>query len=92
MTRPLDFEVARSGVLRCPRHLARVMDFLGRRAQTQERLHDQLSPAVIGVAIEPGHRCMRLRGVRPQAPAPSPRRCPEPCEPPRPGPSFSPDP
>jgi GTP cyclohydrolase I len=61
MIPPLDSEVARSGVLRCPSHLVRVMDFLSHRAQTQERLHDQLSPAVIGVTIEPGHMCRRLR-------------------------------
>ena len=37
------------------------MDFLSHRAQTQERLHDQLSPAVIGVAIDPHQKKAHLK-------------------------------
>lgn len=51
---------------------ARVVDFFGRRAQTQERLtkqiaehlRNQLSPRGVGVVIEAEHSCMSLRGIR----------------------------
>ena len=51
---------------------ARVVDFFGHRAQTQERLtkqvaeylRDQLSPRGVGVVVEAEHTCMTLRGVR----------------------------
>jgi GTP cyclohydrolase I len=51
---------------------ARVVDFFARRAQTQERLtqqvaeclQDQLSPRGVGVVVEAEHSCMTLRGVR----------------------------
>lgn len=51
---------------------ARVVDFYGHRAQTQERLTQQiaehlehdLSPRGVGVVIEAEHTCMSLRGVR----------------------------
>jgi GTP cyclohydrolase I len=51
---------------------ARVVDFHSRRAQTQERLtqqvaehlRDQLAPRGVGVVIEAEHSCMSLRGVR----------------------------
>lgn len=51
---------------------ARVVDFFGHRAQTQERLtkqiaehlQDQLAPKGVGVVIEAEHTCMTLRGVR----------------------------
>ena len=51
---------------------ARVVDFYGRRAQTQERLtkqvaehlQNELSPRGVGVVIEAEHLCMSLRGVR----------------------------
>ena len=52
--------------------LARLVDFFGRRAQTQERLTKQiadhlqtsLDPRGVGVVIEAEHTCMSLRGVR----------------------------
>jgi GTP cyclohydrolase I len=52
--------------------LARLVDFYGRRAQTQERLTQQvaehldrqLRPRGVGVVIEAEHACMSLRGVR----------------------------
>jgi GTP cyclohydrolase I len=51
---------------------ARVVDFHSRRAQTQERLTQQiaehlrveLAPRGVGVVIEAEHSCMSLRGVR----------------------------
>jgi GTP cyclohydrolase I len=51
---------------------ARVVDFFSHRAQTQERLtnqvaehlQDQLSPRGVGVVIQAEHTCMSLRGVR----------------------------
>lgn len=51
---------------------ARVVDFFARRAQTQERLtqqvaeclQEQLSPRGVGVVVEAEHSCMTLRGVR----------------------------
>jgi GTP cyclohydrolase I len=51
---------------------ARVVDSCSRRAQTQERLtqqvaehlRDQLDPRGVGVVIEAHHSCMSLRGVR----------------------------
>ncbi len=51
---------------------ARVVDFFGRRAQTQERLTQQiaehleshLAPRGVGVVIEAEHACMSVRGVR----------------------------
>ncbi len=51
---------------------ARVVDFLGRRAQTQEGLtrriadylQTHLAPAGVGVVVEAEHTCMTLRGVR----------------------------
>jgi GTP cyclohydrolase I len=52
--------------------LARLVDFFGRRAQTQERLTKQiadhlqtsLDPRGVGVVVEAEHTCMSLRGVR----------------------------
>jgi GTP cyclohydrolase I len=52
--------------------LARVVDFFGHRAQTQERLtkqvaehlQDMLAPRGVGVVIEAEHTCMSLRGIR----------------------------
>lgn len=52
--------------------LARVVDFLGHRTQTQERLtkqvaeylRDQLHPRGVGVVVEAEHTCMSQRGVR----------------------------
>ena len=52
--------------------LARLVEFYGRRAQTQERLTQgiaehldaQLAPRGVGVVIEAEHTCMSLRGVR----------------------------
>lgn len=52
--------------------LARVVDFLGRRAQTQERLTRQvaesldvqLSPRGVGVVVEAEHTCMTVRGAQ----------------------------
>jgi GTP cyclohydrolase IA len=52
--------------------LARLVDFYGRRTQTQERLTQQiaehldrqLAPRGVGVVIEAEHTCMSLRGVR----------------------------
>jgi GTP cyclohydrolase I len=51
---------------------ARVVDFYGRRAQTQERLtkqvaehlQNELSPRGVGVVIEAEHTCMSVRGAR----------------------------
>lgn len=51
---------------------ARVEDFHSRRAQTQERLtqeiaehlRSELDPRGVGVVIEAAHSCMTLRGVR----------------------------
>ena len=51
---------------------ARVVDFHSRRAQTQERLtqqiaehlQDQLDPRNVGVVVEAEHSCMSMRGVR----------------------------
>jgi|tagenome__1003787_1003787.scaffolds.fasta_scaffold20797041_2 GTP cyclohydrolase I len=51
---------------------ARVVDFHSRRAQTQERLtqqiaehlEEQLVPRGVGVVVEAEHSCMALRGVR----------------------------
>ncbi len=51
---------------------ARVVDFFGHRAQTQERLtkqvaehlQGQLAPRGVGVVVEAEHTCMSLRGVR----------------------------
>lgn len=53
---------------------ARIVDFYGRRAQTQERLtkqvaehlQTQLAPRGVGVVIEAEHTCMSLRGARAQ--------------------------
>jgi GTP cyclohydrolase I len=69
--------VARIGYLPADRILglskfARVVDFFSHRAQTQERLtqqiaehlRDRLSPRGVGVVIEAEHTCMSLRGVR----------------------------
>ena len=52
--------------------MARLVDFYGRRTQTQERLTQQvaahldrhLDPRGVGVVIEAEHTCMTLRGVR----------------------------
>lgn len=52
--------------------LARLVEFYGHRAQTQERLTQQvakhldrhLSPRGVGVVIEAEHTCMSVRGVR----------------------------
>ncbi len=52
--------------------MARLVDFYGRRTQTQERLtqqvaehlHHHLDPRGVGVVIEAEHTCMTLRGVR----------------------------
>lgn len=52
--------------------LARVVDFYARRAQTQERLTQQiahhldrhLAPQGVGVVISAEHSCMTLRGAR----------------------------
>lgn len=52
--------------------LARLVEFYGHRAQTQERLTQQiaehldrqLAPRGVGVVIEAEHTCMSLRGVR----------------------------
>jgi GTP cyclohydrolase I len=52
--------------------LARVVEYLSRRPQVQERLTQQvarwlqaqLSPRGVGVVIEAQHSCMTLRGVR----------------------------
>jgi GTP cyclohydrolase I len=52
--------------------LARLVEFYARRAQTQERLTQeiaehldaQLAPSGVGVVIEAEHTCMSLRGVR----------------------------
>lgn len=52
--------------------LARVVDFYARRAQTQERLTQQiaqhldhhLAPKGVGVVISAEHSCMTLRGAR----------------------------
>jgi GTP cyclohydrolase I len=52
--------------------LARVVEHFARRPQTQERLTKQIADAIelsleprgVGVAIEAGHSCMSLRGVR----------------------------
>ena len=52
--------------------LARLVEFYGNRAQTQERLTQQvaehldreLAPRGVGVVIEAEHTCMSLRGVR----------------------------
>jgi GTP cyclohydrolase IA len=51
---------------------ARLVDFYGRRAQTQERLTKQIAdrlqaellPRGVGVVVEAEHTCMSLRGVR----------------------------
>src|SRR3954463_1173681 len=52
--------------------LARTVDHLARRVQTQERLtsqvadhlHKQLAPHGVGVVIEAEHTCMSVRGAR----------------------------
>ncbi len=52
--------------------LARIVDFYARRAQTQERLtqqvaerlQEELSPRGVGVVVEAEHTCMTLRGAR----------------------------
>jgi len=52
--------------------MARLVDFYGRRTQTQERLtqqiadhlHRHLEPRGVGVVVEAEHMCMTLRGVR----------------------------
>jgi GTP cyclohydrolase I len=69
--------VAHIGYLPCQRVLglskfARLVEFFGHRAQTQERLTkqiaetlwDELSPNGVGVVIEAEHTCMTSRGVR----------------------------
>ncbi|GAB2759189.1 GTP cyclohydrolase I [Nocardioides pakistanensis] len=52
--------------------LARVVDFFAHRAQTQERLtqqvaehlEDQLAPRGVGVVVEAEHSCMTVRGAQ----------------------------
>ena len=78
-----------------------MVDFFGRRAQTQERLtkqiaehlQTQLKPRGVGVVIEAEHTCMSLRGARAPAPGRSPRRCSGRCaRTPPPAPSSWPSP